>query len=238
MAEEIGDVSWTPLLEVYLKRTGERAHALSWMHGNAARRYSRRAIFIDLPVIAGSALIAFLSSGSSALFEGESRMSSIALGAGSLAVAILQSFNAYLAFSRKAEGHRVGALSWARLFRFITIELGLPRHERMGPKSLLKHVAETYDRLAETCPQCPPETIAEFKSRFSDARYEEVAKPPEVNGLERVVVYHEKKDSEKISTASLKAQSSNTTTQTEDSGFIPNDKITIRIPPDVRRHST
>jgi hypothetical protein len=197
MAEEIGEVSWTPLLESHLRKTGEKAHALSWMHMHASRLYSRRTMFIDLPVIIGSGTVAFLSAGSSTLFEGETKLSSISLGVGSLILAIMQSVNSYFGWARRSEGHKIGNLQFARLFRFISIQMGLPREERMAPAALLKHVSESYDRLAETCPVCPPETIAEFKKRFGGSAYADVARPPEVNGLERVLVFAEGKDSER-----------------------------------------
>lgn len=154
-------------------------------------------MFIDLPVIIGSGTVAFLSAGSSTLFEGQSKLSSISLGVGSLILAIMQSINSYFGWARRSESHRVGSLHFARLFRFISIQMGLPREERMPPAALLKHVSESYDRLAETCPVCPPETIAEFKRRFGGASYADVARPPEVNGLERVLVFAEAKDSER-----------------------------------------
>lgn len=195
MTEITQEISWTPLLEKYFASVGEKAHCLSWCHNKSAALYSYRRTFIDLPVIIGSGSIAFLTAGSSSLF-GDAQMASIALGIGSLVVAMLNTVTTYFGWAKRAEGHRIGALHYAKLYRFLCVEMGLPRDERMRPGDLLKYVREQYDRLAETTPDVPPPIIAEFRRRFSDKKYEDISKPEETNGLEEIIVYRSEKDSE------------------------------------------
>lgn len=189
MSEDIGaNVSWNSRLEEYFSSTGEKAHCLSILHKKAEVVYSRRRNFIDLPVIVGSAVIGFLNAGSSSMFQ-DQLVSSISLGVGSLIVGILQTINAYFQWSKRAEGHRITAIQYSKLYRFLNIEMSLPRDERMTPKELLKYTKDAYDRLQEISPILPPEIIREFKREFNKPEYKDITLPEEANGLERIVVY-------------------------------------------------
>jgi hypothetical protein len=185
---EIGDVSWNARLEEYFSSSGEKAHCLSVMHKHAEAIYSRRRNFIDLPVIIGSAMIGFLNAGSTSMFNNP-QTSSVALGIGSLVVSVLQTINTYFNWAKRAEGHRISAIQYSKLYRFLSIEMSLPRNERMSPAELLKLTRDTNDRLQEVSPLLPPEVISEFKQNF--AKYTDISKPEEANGLEKIEVYVE-----------------------------------------------
>ena len=185
---EIGDVSWTEKLEEFFASSGEKAHCLSMMHKQSEALYSRRRNFIDLPVIIGSGVIGFLNAGSSTMFE-DAKISSVALGVGSLVVGILQTINTYFNWSKRAEGHRISAIQYSKLYRFLCVEMSLPREERMSPSDLLKQTRDSYDRLQEISPMLPPEVIHEFKKKYG--KDTTISKPEEANGLEKIDVYVE-----------------------------------------------
>jgi hypothetical protein len=182
------NIQWTDKLEEYLASTGEKAHCLSWVHKKSEQLYSTRRTFIDMPVIIGSGIIAFLNAGSSTMFE-DPKISSIALGIGSLVVGILNTTGTYFGWAKRAEGHRISAIHYSKLYRFITVELSLPRDERMKPSDFLKYVKDQYDRLQEISPLVPPTIISEFQRKFD--KYTDISKPEEANGLEKIEVYHE-----------------------------------------------
>lgn len=188
MSEDINqNVSWNKNLEEHFASTGEKAHCLSWCHKRAEQLYSRRRNFIDLPVIVFSSVIGFLNAGSQSMFE-DPKISSIALGVGSLMVSVLQTINTYFNWSKRAEGHRIASIQYAKLYRFLHIEMSLPREERMSPHDLLKFSKDSYDRLQEVSPLVPTEIITEFQSKFKNEK--EISKPEEANGLEKIVIYN------------------------------------------------
>lgn len=182
---DVKEVSWTPVLEKFFADSAEKADGLAWCHGESELIYNRLRTFIDLPVIIGSGAIAFLNAGSSSLFT-DAKMASIALGIGSLLVGTINTLGSYFAWARRAEGHRIAALSYAKQARFLRVEMGLPRLERMAPGDLLKMVKNEIDRLAETAPAVPPEVRQKFKARFKSAA---IAKPEITNGIDHVIVY-------------------------------------------------
>ena len=180
------DIHWTERLEEYFVQTGEKANCLAWVHKKSEELFSVRKTFIDLPVIVGSGVIAFLNAGSQSMFE-DARISSIALGVGSLVVGILNTMGTYFGWAKRAEGHRISAINYAKMYRFIAVEMALPREERMTPKDFLKVVKDTYDRLAEISPMIPPSVIHKFQRRFK--KVTDIAKPEEANGLHKIDVY-------------------------------------------------
>jgi hypothetical protein len=186
---EIGDnVSWTEPLEKFFASSGEKAHCLSILHKQAEGLYSQRRNFIELPVIIGSAVIGFLNAGSQTMFN-DPKISSVALGVGSLFVGVLQTVNTYFNWSRRAEGHRITAIQYSKLYRFLSIEMSLPRNERMSPADLLKHTRDNYDRLQEISPLLPQSIIDEFRKKYE--KEVDISKPDETNGLEKIDVYVE-----------------------------------------------
>ena len=187
MSESIqGELSWSENLEKFFASTGEKANCLSWIHKRSEEIYAHRRTFIDLPIVVISSVTGFCSVGSSTMFE-DQRMASIILGVCSLLVSVLNTTGSYFGWSKKAEGHRISSIQYARLFRFLKIEMSLPREERMTPLDLLKHTKDQYDRLAEISPLIPPEIIREFNSKFKE--YKDISKPSEVNGLESIEIY-------------------------------------------------
>lgn len=192
MSEEISkSIAWNVRLEEYFSATGEKSHCLSYMHKRAEEVYSKRRTFIDLPVIVFSGVLGFLSVGSSSMFAGSEGISSIGVGVGSLFVSVLNTIGSYFQFSKRTEGHRIASIQYAKLYRFLNIEMSLPRDERMSPHDLLKLTKETYDRLQEISPLLPPEVIAEFKVKFGSEKYKDISKPEEANGLEKIIIFQE-----------------------------------------------
>lgn len=182
-------LTWSPRLEEYLSTTGEKAYCLSVLHKSAEQRYSRLTIWIDLPTIILSTINGATSIGSNSLF-GDSPLAPIVIGAIALLTALLSTIGSYFSWARRAEGHRISSLQYEKLYRFLAIELSVPRNERMQPSDLVKYTREQYDRLKETSPLLPSEAIVDFKKRFDKPEYADVAKPSEANGIEKIVVYN------------------------------------------------
>lgn len=181
-------INWNVRLEEYFASTGEKANCLAWCHKRAEERYSVSSIWIDLPVIILGVLNGATSIGSKSLF-GDSDYASVGIGLVALLTSILTTIGSYFSWSRRAEAHKISSLQYAKLYRFLSIEMSLPRNERMSPADLLKYVKEQYDRLSEISPLIPPQVVLLFKTHFKDAIA--ISKPDEVNGLEPISVFKE-----------------------------------------------
>lgn len=186
-ATDIGqNVTWTVVLEDYFAQTGEKANGLAIMHKRAESIFTRRKTYIDLPVIVGSGAVAFLNAGSSSLFT-DHQLAATALGVGSLVIGILNTVGTYFGWAKRAEGHRMSAIHYAKLYRFINVELRLPREQRMTPGDFLKYVKDQYDRLAELSPMIPSSITNSFAKQME--KYKDISKPEETNGLNKINIF-------------------------------------------------
>jgi hypothetical protein len=187
-AAEIGsNVTWTVVLEDYFAQTGEKANGLAIMHKRAESIFARRKTYIDLPVIVGSGAVAFLNAGSSSLFAGNGQLAATALGVASLTIGILNTIGTYFGWAKRAEGHRMSGIHYAKLYRFINVELRLPREQRMQPGDFLKYVKDQYDRLAELSPLIPGTVTKDFAKQME--KYMDISKPEETNGLNKIEIF-------------------------------------------------
>lgn len=182
------EIHWHSSLEEYFARTGEKANCLAWCHKRSEEIYSRRKTYIDLPVITLSALTGFASVAGPSLFAGQSQIASVVLGLTSLFVSVLNTTGSYFGWAKRAEGHRISSIQYSRLYRFLMVEIGLPRNERQAPDVLLKNIRDQYDRLQEISPLIPSEVIYAFRSQFKDSK---LGKPEELNGLDEITIYPE-----------------------------------------------
>jgi hypothetical protein len=185
------EVSWNNSLETLIGQEGEKCSGLSWLYTESERYYNDRNNYIALPVIVLSTVTGFISGSSQILFTNAST-ASIGVGGVSLFTGILSTVGSYFAWAKKAEACRITALQYSKLLKFITIELTLPKDERIRAKDMLKMIRETVERLLETSPAVPPHIIAEYKSKFHQKT--DITHPEMTTGVIKLVIYHEEGD--------------------------------------------
>lgn len=186
-------IEYNERLEELIAEEGEKALCYSWMHSKAEALYSYRNNFIALPVIVLSTLAGTASIGSDSLF-GDSPFASVGIGLVSITVGVLNTIGQYFSWAKRAEGHRIAYIMYQKLYKFISVEMSLPRRERMSATDLLKVVREEVDRLAETSPSLPSNIILQFQNNFK--KYTDVARPEITNGLEKIYIFQEQFDNE------------------------------------------
>lgn len=191
MAEISSRIEWSDTLEHYFSSTGERCNGLAWCHKRAEAHYSAIKTIIELPVIILGVINGATSIGSNTLFD-DPKFASVGVGIIALLTALLSTISSYFKWAQRAETHRISSLQYAKLYRYLSVQLGLPRRERISPADMLRYIKDGFDRLAEISPLLPPKVIAEFNAKFETPEYKDLSKPEECNGLEAIVVHREK----------------------------------------------
>jgi hypothetical protein len=186
--EQDGNIHWNAQLEEILSQEGERALCFSWLHSKSQARVAGFDTYIALPVIVMSTIAGTGSIASQSLFGG-SQTAGVLIGLISLGVGVMNTVSNYFGFAKRSEGHRISALTYAKIHKFIVIELSLPRKERMKAQDMLKVIREQLERLAETSPQIPDPVVKIFNDKFHDQK--DVSKPEITNGLDPIKVYVE-----------------------------------------------
>jgi len=192
MSEITGEIEWTENLEMYFKSMGERCYGLSWLHKQAEARYSRLRNYTDLPVIVLGVINAAASVGSGTLFDNP-KWASVGVGVVALIGSIISAVSSYFKWSARSESHRMACIQYGKLNRWVSVQMRLPRDERLPAIECLKYCKQEFDRLQEISPLVPPEVVSEFQKRFNDMKYSKISKPTEANGLETIEVFDQTK---------------------------------------------
>lgn len=178
------NVSYNDALERLIADEGERVQGLAWLHEQSSNFFCQLNTTLALPIIVLSTLSGAISASSTTLFS-DPKAVSLGVGGLSIFVGVLSTVQSYFAYARRAENHRLSGITCSKLNHFITIEMALPRKERMIAHDLLKIVREQTSRLLETSPSIPDHVVKEFQKRFL-AKYPNIAIPDVANGLRAI----------------------------------------------------
>ena len=170
---------WNTALEEVIKKEGEQAEGLYWLHNQAALWAARRNDSIQIPSIILATVTGFFSATSD-------MVPPVAIGALSVFVGILNTINSYYKFSQRAEAHRITSLWYLKTYKKIETELSLPVSQRTAAEPFLNELSEGMIRISETAPQIPKAITDMYAVRFRD---EKVAKPLGTNGLDAINIY-------------------------------------------------
>jgi hypothetical protein len=182
------ELQYNSHLEDIIASEAEKALVLRWLHNAAEHRYSKFNTWITLPVITISTLAGTASIGSNTLFGPNSEAASVVIGLMSLFVSILNVIASFFGWAKRAEGHRISSINYGKMHRWISIELALPREQRVAAKHFMKEIRQQIDRMNETSPQVPVEVIGQFRQRVKDLK-SDVSLPEICDEIHRVDVY-------------------------------------------------
>jgi hypothetical protein len=176
-------ITWNDSLETLVAEEAEKCGGLSWLHSECERYFSIHTNWIALPVIILSTVNGFLSGSSQTIFSNP-QTSSIGLGVVSLFTGVLSTVGSYFAWAKRTEAHRISAIQYQKISKFLTIELSLPKSERVAAKDILKITREQIERLMEISPAVPESIITKYKNRFKNTTG--VAQPEIIEGFKKV----------------------------------------------------
>jgi hypothetical protein len=190
MSEINHSLNYNDSIESYLKECGEKAYGLSWCHRKSERIFNGKRVWLELPTAIIALFNGFISASSNSIFN-DSTLSSLVVGGIAILCGIFNTLGSYFAYGKRAENHRISALSYARLYRNISIQLKMHRSKRMECHSLVKYVRDEYDHLDETSAPIGEDVINEFKQKFNKPQFDKISKPEITNTLENISVVKE-----------------------------------------------
>jgi hypothetical protein len=181
------DLQYNSHLEELVASEAEKSQCLRWLHDQSEKRYAHFNTLIQFPIIVISALAGTASIGQESLF-GKSDSAPIVIGLMSLSVTILNVISNFFGWAKRSEGHRISSINYGKLHRWVSIELALPREQRIPAKHFLKEIREQIDRLNETSPAVPQVVIDRFRTSMKHLTAA-VSVPEICNDIRHVEVY-------------------------------------------------
>ena len=182
------DLTYNSHLEELIASEAEKALVLRWLHNQSEAQYSKFNTWITLPVICISTLAGTASIGTESLFGENAHAAPIVIGLMSLSVSILNVISSFFGWAKRAEGHRISSINYGKIHRWISIELALPREQRVPAKHFLKEIRQQVDRLNETSPQIPQNIITIFRTKMKNLK-SDVSVPEICDEIHRVDIY-------------------------------------------------
>lgn len=181
----MSEVIWNNSTEILIKSLGEKSLSLSWLHSQCEKRYTYFNNYLAIPSIILSTI-----TGAGSIGFNDIQNVSFIMGAISIFVSIISTLNSFFSFAKRAESHRITAISYSKLYLQINIELALPRDKRMKVKEFMKNVSEQIQRLNEIQPQLADAIIKFYNIKFKDEP-NTISKPECVNGLSEIKIFNE-----------------------------------------------
>ena len=181
------DLCYNKHLEEVIASEAEKALVMRWLHDQSEKKYSQLNTYIAIPVIVISTLAGTASIGQESLF-GTGDIAPIVIGLMSLSVSVLNVVSNFFSWAKRAEGHRISSINYGKIHRWISIELSLPRTQRVPAKHFLKEIREQIDRLNETSPPIPQNVIDTFRVKLKNLK-DDVSVPEICNEITSVQVY-------------------------------------------------
>jgi hypothetical protein len=99
---------------------------------------------------------------------------------------VLSTVGSYFAWAKRTEAHRISSIQYQKVSKFLTIELSLPKGERVAAKDILKITRDQIERLMEISPAVPESILKKYHAKFKDVIG--VAQPELIEGLKKVKV--------------------------------------------------
>lgn len=178
-------VEWSPENEKILVEWCDIAQCYKWLNNRAHSKLSKLHAYYTIPAIVLSTITGTASFAQTSLPDNYKLFAPMVIGTINIAVGILATIQQYLKISELNEAHRVATIAWDKFARNIRIELAKAPSERPDAGLFLKHNRDEYDRLMETSPSIPEDTIKEFTTTFSIENQKDPEKKRQFKMLKR-----------------------------------------------------
>jgi hypothetical protein len=187
-SESSSDIAntWNSAHETLLASIGDKANCMRWMHTESQIHYDRWNFWLSVPSVTLTALAGATTIGLTQLNPTAQTYVTIIVGVTTITTGVLTSINQLLKAPQTAEGHRIAAIAYGKLYRVISNELALRRDQRTNAQEFLKVIRIEQDRLEESSPLIHRVIIKRFNQKVeSNATLE---KPEIVGELDHIHV--------------------------------------------------
>lgn len=168
--KKLNEESWSENMEQIMKMWGEKAAGLRFMHGNASGYWSGLSNNLTITSIFITTLASTASLVSTSI-EGENKNIVLyVVGVVGLIASLIQSLKKFYNAEEKAAEHSAIAKQFGSFYRFMTLQLGMERSDRMPSDQLSEWALKEYERLQQDALPLGAEQINLYKKTFVNSK--------------------------------------------------------------------
>jgi hypothetical protein len=170
LRKKLNAESWSSHMEVLMKSWGEKAAGLRFMHSSASGSWKG---FSNKLTVAGILITTVVSTASlaTASLDGEENKNAAMYTIGGIGVVatLVQSLKKFYNAEEKAAEHGAMAKQFGSFYRYMTLQLGMDRGDRVPADELSSWALKEYERLQQDAPPLGAGPIKAFKETFKNS---------------------------------------------------------------------
>ena len=166
-------IEWKNHHEKILIDWADKANCYKWLHYKSQDKYMHKRNWYTIPVIIMSTVTGTGNFALERVPENYKSIVTISIGSINIFAGIITTISQFLKLNELAEGHRISALSWDKLYRNVKSELLKSPDERIHVSFFLKSCKDEFDRLMETSPNIDSDILLLFKKNLTKGKNKE-----------------------------------------------------------------
>jgi hypothetical protein len=168
LKKKINADSWTSHMEDLMKKWGEKAAGLRWMHQQTQGKWKKTSDKLTIYGIVATTLASTASFATAGMENADAAM--YAVGAIGMVAAIIQSLKKFYNADEKVAEHGAIAKQFGSFYRYMTLQLNMSRADRVPADELTNWALKEFERLQQDSPPVDGETIKNFKKEFPNCK--------------------------------------------------------------------
>lgn len=164
---DINAASWNHNIEILMKKWGEKAAGLKYLHFKSSIKWNQFADYMTISSIFITAIASSLSLISSSFHDEQTKnILSFSVGSIGLLSTSIQSVKKFYNAEQKASEHYSISRQYGSFYRTITLQLSMTRDERQSCQIFSNWALKEYEKLQQDSPIVSNSVIDDFKSKF------------------------------------------------------------------------
>ena len=170
LKKKINAASWSDNMELLLKNWGEKAAGLRFMHSNAGSYWKGLSNQLTLYGIGITTVASTVSLISASVDDVEAKNGIMyAVGGIGLVSSLIQSLKKFYNAEEKAADHNAIAKQFGSFYRYMTLQMGMSREDRVPADELSNWALKEYERLQQDAPPLGGGPVEAFKKVFKNS---------------------------------------------------------------------
>lgn len=170
LRKKINAESWNDNMELLMKKWGEKAAGLRFMHSHSGGSWKKFANQLSISSIIITSIASTASFVAANIEDTESQDALLyAIGGIGLVSTLIQSFKKFYNAEEKAADHNAIAKQFGSYYRNMTLQMGMSKEDRDPADILTSWALKEYERLQLEAPSISEKSIVTFKNTFKNS---------------------------------------------------------------------